>query len=294
MLSAHLQLARPKDWIKNIFILIPLPFAWVASQKGATAFAVHWPVFLVGFVCFCLTASAVYTLNDLIDATKDRLHPNKCKRPIASGAVSPLAAKTQLILLLLAGLGPIYFFCSPEACQFALIYVILNAFYCFGGKHIPLLDIFILASGFVIRVLFGVAMIGATASAWLLLCTSALALFLCFAKRRSDLVQRIDVNHRPSLQGYRISFLDHSMLICAAMALLTYAIYSIESKVFLPGREMASMPFVAYGIFNYLRLAETQNEGDSPVDIAFKSRSSQLCALAWVAAVLWSLGIGNW
>jgi 4-hydroxybenzoate polyprenyltransferase len=154
-----------------------------------------------------------------------------------------------------------------------------------------MVDVFLLSSGFVIRVLLGVALVGATPSAWLLLCTSALALFLGFTKRRGDLVNGVDQSHRPSLRGYTLRFLNHAMLICACVALSAYSLYSIEAKVFMHGREMASMPFVVYGIFNYLRLAETENAGDSPVEIAYNSRSSQICAICWVIAVLWSLCI---
>jgi 4-hydroxybenzoate polyprenyltransferase len=156
---------------------------------------------------------------------------------------------------------------------------------------VALLDVFLLASGFTIRVLLGVALVGVTPSAWLLLCTSALALFLGFTKRRGDLISGVDHSHRPSLRGYNVSFLDHAMIICAGVALLAYALYSIESKVFTHGREMASMPFVAYGILNYLRLAEMENIGDSPVDVAYTSRSSQVCVICWIVAVAWSLGI---
>ena len=113
-----------------------------------------------------------------------------------------------------------------------------------------------------------------------------------FAKRRADLSAGLDPNHRPSLRGYSMAFLDQAITICAGVALLAYALYSIDAEVFQEGREMASMPLVAYGIFNYLRLADmAENGGSSPVHVAYHSRSSQLCALGWIVAVTWSLGI---
>jgi decaprenyl-phosphate phosphoribosyltransferase len=286
-----IRLARPRDWIKNVFVVLPAPFAWVMSQRGATTFDFTWPTFLLGLAGFCLLSSAVYTLNDLYDAASDRLHPRKCRRPIASGVVSVGAARLQFGVLAVLGMALIALVAPPAAVEISAAYLAINLFYSLGAKHVPLLDVFLLASGFTIRVLFGVALVRATPSSWLLLCTSALALFLGFTKRRGDLAAGLDYHHRPSLRGYTLSFLDHAMLICAGVALLAYALYSIESKVFAPGREMASMPFVAYGILNYLRLAETENAGDSPVDIAYQSRSSQICAVAWLGAVLWSLKI---
>jgi 4-hydroxybenzoate polyprenyltransferase len=291
LLSGLIRLARPKDWIKNVFVLVPVPFAWVAAKSVLTPFVFDPAVFLLGLAGFCLINSAAYSFNDLRDAESDRLHARKCRRPIAAGIVPLRAAWAQIVVLLLAGGGLMAATGNITALEITLTYVIINVIYTLGAKHIALLDVFLLASGFTIRVLLGVALVGAMPSAWLLLCTSSLALFLGFTKRRGDLAAGVAYTHRPSLRGYTVSFLDHAMLICAGVAIMGYALYSIESKIFAHGREMASLPFVAYGILNYLRLAETENAGDSPVDIAYTSRSSQLCVIAWIIAVTWSLGI---
>ena len=195
-------------------------------------------------------------------------------------------------MLLLAGLA----LCSAAkiaaAPAIVLAYVIINVAYNLGAKHVALLDVFMLSSGFVIRVLLGCALVSAAASPWLLLCTSTLALFLGFAKRRADLTAELDVNHRPSLRNYSKGFLDQVVGICAGVALLAYALYCIEVKqVLLPGRELASMPFVAYGILNYLRLVYVEGAGGSPVEIAYHSLSTQICAVGWLASVTWSLGM---
>lgn len=287
MFTDLIQLARPRDWIKNVFVLAPLPFA----LKTGSQF--DWIPFLLGLFGFCLVNSAIYTLNDLCDAETDRYHLEKRRRPIASGRVSARAAIVQIIVLLIAGLGLSLATGRQSSVAIVLAYVVINLLYNLGAKHVALLDVFLLSSGFVIRVLLGCALVLATPSPWLLLCTSTLALFLGFAKRRADLTSELDLNHRPSLRGYSRGFLDQAVGICAGVALLSYALYCIEVKkdVLLPGREMASMPFVAYGILNYLRLVYVEGAGASPVDIAYHSLTTQICAAGWIVAVTWSLGL---
>jgi len=289
MLSGLIRLARPRDWTKNVFVLIPVPFAWAAGSMESTGF---WLLpFLSGLFGFCLINSAVYTLNDLLDVEADRLHPRKQDRPIASGQVSARAAAVQFVLLLVIGLGLSLAAQRSGVIALVLVYVGINLVYSLGAKHVALLDVFMLSSGFVIRVLLGCALVVADASVWLLLCTSALALFLGFTKRKADLAAGLDPSHRPSLRGYSTTFLTHAMTICAGVTIVSYALYCKDSKVMRDGWELASLPFVAFGILNYLRLADTENIGGSPVEIAFSSRSSQVCALGWVAAVIWSLAI---
>jgi hypothetical protein len=142
-------------------------------------------------------------------------------------------------------------------------------------------------------VLLGCALVSVPPSPWLLLCTSTLALFLGFTKRRADLNEELDLMiHRPSLRGYNEAFLDQAMSICAGVAVLAYALYCIEVKNILqPGRELASLPFVAYGVLNYLRMVYVEGIGASPVDVACHSLSTQACAIGWLAAVTWSLGL---
>jgi 4-hydroxybenzoate polyprenyltransferase len=301
MITDLIRLARPRDWIKNVFILLPVPFA-LKAMSTAQREAFSPSSFCLGFIGFCLVASAVYTLNDLWDAKTDRLHPTKRDRPIAAGKVSPFAAVMQLAVLLVAGLG----LCT--ACErypsviIVLAYAAANLAYNLGARNVALLDVFLLASGFVLRVLLGCALVAMPPSPWLLLCTSTLALFLGFTKRRADLSGDLDAKHRPSLQGYSKAFLDQAMTICAGVAVLAYALYCIEAKpsvapkeaaksVFLPGRELASLPFVAYGVLDYLRMVYVEGIGGSPVDIAYRSRGMQACAVGWIVAVTWSLGM---
>jgi 4-hydroxybenzoate polyprenyltransferase len=294
MLTHLIQLARPRDWIKNIFVLLPVPFALEATHRvGFSTTAL-----LLGLAGFCLVNSAVYTLNDLCDAATDRLHPRKRLRPLAAGDVSPWAARAQVFVLLLAGLGLCASAQRPPTMTVVLAYVSINVAYNLVAKHIALLDVFLLSSGFVIRVLLGCALVSAPPSPWLLLCTSTLALFLGFAKRRADLTEELDENHRPSLRGYNREFLDQAVSICAGVAILAYALYCIEAKtvgeakaVLQQGREMASLPFVAYGILSYLRMVAVEGAGGSPVDIAYRSPTMQFCVVGWLVAVTWSLGM---
>jgi 4-hydroxybenzoate polyprenyltransferase len=282
-----IKLARPKDWIKNVFVLLPVPFAIAAGAHFETI------PFLLGLAGFCLINSAIYTLNDLCDAESDRLHPQKCRRPIAAGIVSTRAASFQIVVLLALGLALCLLAHKAGTMAIVLVYIAINAAYNLGAKHITLLDVFLLSSGFVIRVLLGCALVSAEPSPWLLLCTSTLALFLGFAKRRADLTEELDLNHRPSLRGYSKEFLDQAVGICAGVAIVTYALYCIEARYVMlrSGREMASMPFVAYGILDYLRMVYVEGAGGSPVDIAYRSRTTQICAIGWIAAVTWSMGL---
>ncbi|NLF08567.1 MAG: UbiA prenyltransferase family protein [Pirellulaceae bacterium] len=287
MLSALIQLARPKDWVKNIFVILPVPFALAAEANR-----VDWAMFALGLFGFCLINSAVYVLNDLRDSEADRLHPRKRNRPIASGRVSRPAAVAEMTVLLYAGLAASFFTGKPLALFYAGVYLIINLFYSLGMKNIPLMDVFMLSSGYVIRVLLGCALVAAAPSPWLLLCTGTLALFLGFAKRRADLSEQLGADHRASLRGYDKTFLDGAVSICAGVAMLAYALYCIEKIGELrPGREMASMPFVAYGILNYLRMAHVEGVGGSPVEVAYRSISMQICGACWLASVTWSLGL---
>jgi len=288
MLIGLVKLARPKDWVKNVFVLLPLPFA----MKAGVSFAVT--PFLIGLAGFCLVNSAVYTLNDLADAAADRLHSQKCHRPLAAGIVPRWAAVIQIFVLFGVGITLCAVVGNLDVISIVLAYIIINIGYNLGAKHVPLLDVFLLSSGFVIRVLFGCALVSAHPSAWLLLCTSTLALFLGFTKRRADIIDGMDHTHRPSLRGYSLSFLDQAMVLCAGIAVLSYALYSIEGKILLPGREMASIPFVVYGILEYLRMADVENAGGSPVEVAYRSWKIQICAVGWAVAATWGLGLWPW
>lgn len=286
MLKHLVRLARPRDWAKSVFILLPVPFALRAGQGQLDPL-----LFATGVLGFCLASSGVYAFNDVRDAASDRLHPTKRRRPVAAGAVPERIALAWGAGLVLAGLA--LSAATGRAAELALVvvYLVLNAVYTLGGKNVPLVDVFLLASGFLIRVLVGCALIGAPPSSWLLLCTVWIALFLAFGKRRADLTRGIGAEDRPKRLGYTAGFLDHAMGIAAGIAMLAYSLYGHETGAFVPGRELASLPFVAFGFLHVLRVAHLDELRDAPVELAFRSRALQVCGAGWVAATAWSLGL---
>jgi 4-hydroxybenzoate polyprenyltransferase len=280
-----LRLLRPHHWLKNVFVLLPVPFALAAGARIDAA------VFGAGLVGFCLLSSAVYAMNDVRDAEADRRSPRKRGRPVAAGAVSPASAWTLAAAALAAASLLAASTGLPRVMALFGAYLALNAAYSFGAKHVPLLDVFVLASGFVLRVLVGCALVQAPPSRWLLLCSSALALFLAFAKRRGDLVEGVGADHRPALAGYSQAYLDAAMGICAGIALLAYALYCGDARVLVPGRELAGLPFAAFGILETLRVAYVEGRGASPVELALRHAPLQACGGGWLAASAWSLGL---
>jgi 4-hydroxybenzoate polyprenyltransferase len=278
------ELARLKHWLKSVFILIPAPFAIAAgAELRPLAFA-------VGLLGFSLLASAVYALNDILDAPADRCHPLKRERPVASGRVSPAAAGLLSAGLTIAGLGLLAPTGTLGPYWIGGAFLALNLAYSLGIKRVPLLDVFALASGYLLRVVLGCVLLGVAPSNWLLLCSSTLALLLALGKRRADLMADLDPEHRPSLAGYDQTFLEQAIGIAAGVALVSYALYCLDAEVLLPGREFASLPFVAFGILEYLRRVHTRGEGGSPVDLLLSSPAMAVSGAGWLVAVLWSMG----
>jgi 4-hydroxybenzoate polyprenyltransferase len=276
---------RLRHWSKGIFILLPLPFAWAAGARFGPG------TIAIGLLAFSLCASGVYALNDARDAEADRVHPRKRSRPVARGAISPAGARGAAAALIALGLTLLGLAGGREALLLGALYLATNLTYSLGAREAPLLDVFLLASGYVIRVLLGCALARAPASAWLLGCASALALFLSFAKRRADLVAGLGEEVRGSLSGYSVRFLDQAMALCAGVSLLAYALYCIEARVMIQGRELAGMPFVAFGILDYLRRAFVEGAGAFPVEELLGSRRILLAGLAYLLATAWSLGL---
>ena len=281
---ALVHLARPAHWSKAAFVLMPLPFG-LASGGVFDA-----PRFLLGLAGFSLAASAVYAFNDIRDAEQDRRHPVKRHRPVASGTVSPGVAAVWSLVLLGAGLGLAALSGSRVALGVVATYVLLNLIYSFGAKHVPLIDVFLLSSGFVLRVLLGCALIDVKPSSWLLLCSSTLALFMALTKRRSEL-RVVGPDHRPSLAGTTEAFLNQAIAISAGMTTVSYAMYSIEGGVLEPGREFPTVVFVTFGVLEYLRLSHLKPNADSPVTLLFGSPTLLLCGIGWLVAAAFSMGL---
>ena len=217
MLYALIELSRPKHWVKNVFVFLPVPFA---LASGA-----HMDVlkFLYGLMSFCVAASAVYAFNDAQDAERDRAHEDKRTRPIASGRISKPVAYGWSALLGIGGAALAYATGSSQVMMLYGLYVAVNIVYSLGAKHLPLLDVFLLSALYVLRALLGCALLNVQPSNWLLLCSYALALFLALAKRRADVVKGLSSEHRPALEGYNESFLEQAIGISAALTLIGYA-----------------------------------------------------------------------
>jgi 4-hydroxybenzoate polyprenyltransferase len=281
----YVRLARPKDWTKNVFVLMPMPFALAA---GGT---LDIPSFALGVAGFSLVTSAVYAVNDAMDAERDRAHEKKRKRPVAAGRISPTAAFVFALALLCAGVTLALLSGARTALWVIAAYVAKELLYQFGLKHVPLVDVFLLSSGFVLRVVLGAELLGTSPSNWLLLCSSTVALFISLAKRRGELARGMDGAHRPALSGYTLAYLDQAMAVSAGMILIAYALYCMDAQVLLPRREFASLPFVVFGVLEYLRLAQVRGEGSSPVDLLLASPALVACGVGWTLASLWSVGL---
>lgn len=278
------QLLRPLHWTKNLFVLAPIPFA-LSAQVGVSS---PWGVAVVGFASFCALASAVYAFNDVWDCRFDRQHPTKRLRPVAAGRVSRRRALLWSLGLAVGGLALCSATGTARAVTLGVTYLLLQVFYTVVGKKLPLVDVFLLMFGYLLRVAFGCALVGVAPSGWLLLCTAGLTLFLGLCKRRADL--RFGAAHRPVLASYDARFLDQAIAIAAAATLLSYALYAMNAQVFVPGREFWGVPFVAFGILEYLRLVQA-GQGGAPVETLLRTPTLWISILGWMGATYLGLQI---
>jgi decaprenyl-phosphate phosphoribosyltransferase len=283
MLRDLIELSRPKHWIKNVFVFLPVPFALASGAHFDAA------VFAAGLFSFCLAASAVYAFNDAQDAERDRAHEDKRNRPIASGRISKKVAYGWSALLALCGAALAFSTRLDDVVSLYGLYLVVNVIYSLGAKHLALLDVFLLSGLYVLRALLGCALLDVQPSNWLLLCSYALALFISLAKRRADVVKGLSGEHRPALLGYSESFLDQAIGISAGMTIIAYALYSKEATVLVESRKFAALPFVVFGVLDYLRMAHVQRAGGSPVDMLLRSPTLLLAGVGWLASTVWSL-----
>lgn len=275
---------RPAQWVKNLFVLAPLVFAERLLDPVAVRTA------LTTFAAFCLASSAVYLLNDVRDREEDRRHPRKRHRPVASGALPvglALTASGTLGLAAFAALIP----AGPPTMGLLAGYLALNLLYSLDLKRRVILDVMVLAIGFVLRVLGGAVAIDVAVSRWLLLCTIFLALFLAFSKRRHELelLAGSAVDQRQVLGQYSPAFLDMMINVVTASAVVSYALYATAADtVERFGSEglVYTIPFVLYGIFRYLYLVYQRPEERNPTEAILTDLPSLLNLLLWGVAVL--------
>jgi len=284
MLKYILKAMRPRQWTKNAFIFAALVF----DRKLLNLHAFLQT--LAAFVLFCLLSSSVYLINDILDRESDRAHPIKKNRPIASGNLPvSLALATGIFLLLVSLTGA--FLLSHGFFFISLVYFTLNLIYSIWLKLIPIIDVLVIASCFVLRVAAGVSVIEVQRfSPWLYVVTTLLALYLGFGKRRAELAVLVNdspQSHRKVLSGYSIQFIDQLITVVSATTIISYSLYTFSAPN-LPENHsmMLTIPFVLYGIFRYLFLINKHNAGGEPEEILLKDRPIQLTVLLWGVAVM--------
>jgi 4-hydroxybenzoate polyprenyltransferase len=276
----YLKLLRPKHWVKNLFLFIPLFFAGQIFDFDKIL------ILFAAFACFSLLASSIYIINDYRDVEADRAHPVKCKRPLASGAVSKNAALAIFAVLVIAGFAGAYLIGAKFA--FVLgIYFVLNMAYSFGLKNISIVDVFIVSIGFVLRIKAGGAAADVGVSEWLTLMIFLLALFMALAKRRDDIVLKMasGKDMRKASKGYNMDFLNTSLALVSAVIIVAYIMYTmspVTMERFHTYRLYYTSIFVIAGLMRYLQIAYVENNTGSPTKILYKDRFIQLTILLWI------------
>jgi 4-hydroxybenzoate polyprenyltransferase len=302
--STLVRLLRPSQWSKNAFVMVGLLFghAWQDRNRVLAA--------LVAFAAFCAIASAVYVINDWFDRDRDRAHPRKRNRPIASGEVSgPVAVVLVVALVALAfwltGVAPIASV-QPAAAPAAgsagsawlagggrlavllATYLAMNVAYSLGVKHVPILDCALIAAGFMLRILAGTWAIGIEPSRWLIVCSLSLTLFLAFSKRRAELevLGEGAGGHRQVLEHYSLPLLDQFLAITATAVLVTYSVYTVSPDTIAlhhTDQLFWTVPFVLYGLFRYLYIVFQRGAGGNPTGDVARDPHMVFAAVAWLA-----------
>lgn len=278
--SPIVKLIRPHQWVKNAFVAAPLFFTPEAVNGASIA------TVAAGIACFCVLSSGVYILNDYLDREADRRHPVKCKRPLAAGTVAVPAAMTLLATLVGGGLLGA-FLLDTKFGVIALIYLALNVAYSTVLKRASIIDVLLIALGFVLRVYAGGALIDVAPSVWIISCTMLLALFIALAKRRDDLVKGLGNEHRESLAGYSKEFLDTAIAVVLAALLVSYLLYTTEPENrarFGTDQLYITAPFVIAGVLRYLQITLVEERSGAPTRVVLTDAFLRYAVLGWIAA----------
>ncbi len=279
---AYIKLLRPKDWAKNFFLFIPLFFA------GEITNTVKILELLLGFIAFSAAASSIYILNDYKDIEDDKKHPVKKFRPLASGAVSKPAALTISVLLII-GAFTLAWFIRDKFLFVLAIYYLINLGYSFGLKNISILDIILLAAGFVLRVKAGSVIAFIPLSEWIIIMVFLLALFMAIGKRRDDVLLKINsgMDMRKSIKGYNLDFLNTLLSLICAVIIVAYFMYTMSDETKMrhdTHRLYYTCLFVVAGIMRYLQIIFVNADAGSPTKILYKDRFIQVVLFLWVAS----------
>ena len=283
MVKDLLRLLRVKQYVKNVFVLAPLFFSFKFLEAAAVLQAVS------AFVAFCLAASFIYINNDIADMEADKTHPRKRLRPLPAGRISVFSARLVAFLLLLLALAVSCF--APVDQRFKLLlvlaaYVAVNVLYSWRLKHIAILDVFVIAAGFILRVYAGAYAIGVPVSSYIFMTTLFLSLFLGFSKRLSEAAKHKET--RQVLQLYSLEGLKAYALITAALTIMSYALYTLEAATlerFETNRMIYSVVFVVYGIFHYLNIITTPSSEEDPTENLYRDKPLFLTCLAYLVYV---------
>ena len=282
----YLSLIRPHQWLKQVFIFLPLFFDKKLLQIEYVIDA------LWAFTAFSLAASAIYCLNDIMDIEADKRHPKKCLRPLASGKISKPQAYTIMAILILSSIGIAYFtFDTLYLLGIIVGYIVLNICYCIRLKHVAIVDVFIIASGFCLRVAAGGVATDIWISQWIILQTFLLALFLAFAKRRDDVVifNQNGSKARRNINRYNLDFLNNAISIVATMTMMCYIIWCVSEEVIVrmgTNHLYITAFFALMGVMRYLQITMVDNKSGSPTKILIKDKYIHFCIAGWVITFL--------
>jgi 4-hydroxybenzoate polyprenyltransferase len=285
MIRDYVRLIRIKHWVKDVFVFAPLIFSlnfYKPIYIGRT---------LIMVAAFCLAASSVYVFNDVADRERDRLHPKKKDRPIASGAVPVRSALILSAVLFLASVAVCAILGLPSV-LIVLTYIAMNVAYSLLLKKQTFIDVMVIATGFLLRVVAGAIAINVELSSWMLLTTFFLSLFLGFGKRRKEVTEGSN-RHRAVFQDYTVELLNSLIIISASLTIITYSLYVVTSKAMIDlGRDkfIATIPFVVFGVFRYMFLIYRHNNGGDPAEVLLKDKVLLIDIALWVCLIFALLG----
>ena len=289
-LSALMRLIRPKQWIKNGFIFMPLFFGGELFNTGALLAGV------IAFFAYSFAASSIYCFNDIYDVEADRRHPVKCHRPIASGAVSVKQAYGLMFLMLILSIGFSSLLDGWKTMGIILFYWCQNLGYCTKFKQYAIIDVCIVAFGFVLRLLAGGVATGVVLSKWIVLMTFLITLFMSFAKRRDDVIRMEKTGEAPrkNTSRYNLTFINQAITITASVTLVCYIMYTVSPEVlehFHTDKLYLTTVFVLVGLLRYIQIAVVDQQSGDPTKILLRDRITQVIVVAWLAAFLFLIYI---
>lgn len=272
LLAELIKSMRPHQWYKNLIIFVGIIFSYNMFNLEM------WPYTIFAFVIFCLTSGSIYIVNDIKDIDSDRTHPKKQFRPLASGRLSPRIGLAIAIIILTCSLVASFFLSKPLG-YIALLYIFINLLYTFYLKSFVLVDVMVIAIGFILRAIAGCLVINVRISPWLILCVFLMAFVLAFGKRRHELL--VASTSRTSLSQYTDKTIESLMNISVAMLLISYALYSFYADVYL----MITLPFAFYGVFRFVQLVYANNFGGE-AELILKDRASLANLTLWIVTAI--------